>query len=144
MMTIFPPECISDRNFEQISDDQCFVTSVCVFEQIVDVTVSLLWRYGATGAAGPCTCYCTGADRGHAPSTVPEFMEEQWSHSGTAFATDSERERSTYKRRRDARAGRVLNELEGALRKYKLNMAWFRRCLLSRLKSWRLAVSSKR
>ena len=72
--------------------------------------------------------------------------QSSWKSNGATLAlhlplTVSEKGRQ---RRRDARAGRVLNELEGALRKYKLNMAWFARCLLSRLKSWRLAVSSKR
>ena len=106
MIQVIPPEeFFSDRNFEQISG---------VFEQVVDIAVSFLWKCGEhqelLGSVFSAVC---GADR-----------------DVLVFVSDSERESSKSKETtqiksivaQNVRGGRVLHKLEGALKKYKLNM----------------------
>ena len=66
----------------------------------------------------------------HPRSSVPEFIEEQREHLGRGFATDRKRENFDPQDAlhidtivaQDASADPVLTQLEGALRKCKLNM----------------------
>ena len=72
------------------------------------------------------------ADRGDARFTIPEITAEQQGPSGLEIAVDSKSEEAIQIKTRvaqDARAGRVLKKLEGALKKYKLK--WSTRWLLS-------------